>query len=209
MEIVKTNINVLDNMIEIIPTNGIKDNSIYEITLKNVKDKLGNSITKKYTIYTKLSPLFSDVNAVRSLIANIEVSDSTILYHIREASKFAEYIKGEKIDEDNIPFEVTQFVKYRAAHECLLNFTIGQSSSTGLSGTVGNVTFSEKETNRDLGSLLKELEDEIKKWQDAIRGYQNEGRAKMKYAVKGYYSTILDPPGTISPEITDFERGVD
>ena len=51
MEIVKTNINVLDNMIEIIPINGIKDNSIYEITLKNVKDKLGNSITKKYTIY--------------------------------------------------------------------------------------------------------------------------------------------------------------
>lgn len=208
MEIIKVNTNVIDNMVQIIPDKGIKDNSIYEITLKNIKDEFGNVFTKTYTVYTKMSPLFTDVNAVRSLIASIEVDDSTILYHIREASKFAEYIKGEKIPEDNIPFEVTQFVKYRAAHECLLNFSIGQSSSTGITGAVGNVSFSEKETSRDLSNLLKALSDEVAKWNDAVKGYGNEGRAKMQYAVKGYYKSIIAPPGTISPNISDFNRGL-
>lgn len=187
MEIVKCKINVLDNLLEIIPQKGFKDNSIYEITLKNMKDQKGNVLNEKITLYTKLSPIFSDINAVKSLIANIDIPDSTILYHIREASKFAQYIKGEEINEETIPFEVTQFVKYRAAHECLLNFSIKQSSSVGLSGTVGNVTFSEKETNRDISNLLKLFCEEINKWTDAIKGYGNEGRAKSQSAIKSYY----------------------
>jgi hypothetical protein len=209
MEIVKSSINVYDNIIEIVPEDGIKDNSIYEIRLKNVKDNYGNSINKTYNVYTKLSPVFSDINAVRTLIANIEVDDSIILYHIREASRYAEYIKGETIDENNIPFEVSQFVKYRAAHECLLNFSISSSSSGGLTGTVGNVSFSEKESTQDLSDLLKQLEGEIAKWTDAVKGYGNEGRAKMQYAVKGYYKSTLNPPGTISPSVIDFTRGID
>ena len=208
MEIVKANIVAMDNMIEIIPNNGIKDNSIYTITLKNVKDVNGNVFNQTYTVYTKMSPLFSDLSAVKSLIANIDIPDSTILYHIREASKYAEYIKGEKIDEDNIPFEVTQFVKYRAAHECLLNFSVSLSSSVGLSGKVGNVNFSEKETNKDISDLLKHFCDEIAKWTDAVKGYGNEGRAKMKYAVKSYYKTDAGSPGYTSPYIS-LERVLD
>lgn len=208
MELVKCKINVLDTLLEIIPNNGFKDNSVYEITLKNVKDVNGNIFNKKFILYTKLSPVFSDINAVKSLISNIDIPESTILYHIREASKFAEYVKGEKINEDDIPFEVTQFVKYRAAHECLLNFSIKQSSSVGLSGTVGNVTFSEKETNRDITNLLKHFCEEIEKWTDAVKGYGNEGRAKLQSAVKGYYKSSFSSPGYTCPNV-DFSRGVD
>lgn len=204
MELVKVNSNAIDKYLEIIPEKGWKDNSIYEITLKNIKDLNGNTITKTFTLYTKLSPIFSDINAVKSLIANIGVPDSTILYNIREASKYAEYIRGGKIDENDVPFEVTQFVKYRAAHECLLNFSVQESTSVGISGKVGDVTFADKETNRDISKLLKSFLDEVNKWMDGVKGYHNEGRAKMQTAVKGYFpSKYLQQPVGV-----EFDRGV-
>lgn len=203
MERVKCNITSFDNYLEILPVNGFKDNSIYEITLNNIKDINGNVFSKKFTLYTKLSPIFSDINAVKSLVDEIEISDSTILYNIREASRYAEYIKGEKIDQDNVPFEVSQFVKYRAAHECLLNFSIKESSTLGVSGKVGDVTFNEKETNRDISKLLKSFLDEVNKWMDAVKGYGNEGRAQMQTAVKGYYGTRI-----YNPIDVEFYRGI-
>jgi hypothetical protein len=204
MELVKCKSNATDKYLEIIPEKGWKDNSIYEITLKNIKDLNGNTITKTFTLYTKLSPIFSDINAVKSLIADIGVPDTTILYNIREASKYAEYIKGGKIDENDIPFEVTQFVKYRAAHECLLNFSVQESTTVGISGKVGDVTFADKETNRDISKLLKSFLDEVNKWMDGVKGYHNEGRAKMQTAVKGYYpSTYINQPVGV-----EFDRGV-
>lgn len=205
MEIVKFKSCAIENFLEITPEKGWKDNSVYEITLKNIKDDAGNIINKKITFYTKLSPIFSDINAVKSLMSSIDIDDSTILYNIREASKYAEYICGYKIDEDNIPYEVSQFVKYRAAHECLLNFSVQQTSTTGLSGKVGDVTFSEKENNGDMTKLLGMYALEVAKWMDAVKGYHNEGRAKMQTTVKsGFF-----PKKMYNSSPVVFNRGID
>ena len=204
MELVKSKISCFENYLEITPDKGWQDNSVYEITLNNIKDVNGNTFSKKFTVYTRLSPIFSDITAVKSLIADIGIEDSTILYNIREASKYAEYIKGEAIDEDNVPFEVAQFVKYRAAHECLLGFTVRESSQLGISGKVGDVSFNEKETNRDISKLLQAFGLEVQKWMDAVKGYHNEGRAKMQSAVKGLYGSRITIP---SPTVK-FDRGL-
>jgi hypothetical protein len=190
MELVKFRANAIENYLELIPDKGWKDNSIYEITLKNVKDENGNVLNKKISLYTKLSPVYSDIRAVRSLMTEVELEDADVLYSIREASRYADYVAPYEIDENDLPYEVSQFVKYRAAHECLLGYAVIQTSNIGVTGTVGDVQFGDKETNGDLSKLLSLLATEVQKWMDAVKGYHNEGRAKMKKAVKGYYNDI-------------------
>lgn len=184
MEIVKANIKVIDNMLIIEPIDGFQDNSIYEIRLKNIKSLSDDEFNEVVKFCTKLTPLYVDIDSVKALIGDMPIPDDVILYHIREASRFADYIKTG-IREDNIPFEVSQFVRYKAAHECLLRHTVNLSSSIGVSGTVGKVTFSEKETIKDVSKLLDHLSKEIAKWLDEVKGFKLEGRAEMKSVVRG------------------------
>lgn len=184
MELVEFTVKVHGNFLEIIPNDGFFDDSIYEIKLKNVYSEDGDNLNEVVKICTKLTPLFVDIQSVKSVIDGIDVPDDVVLYHIREASRFAEYIKGCSIDEKNVPFEVTQFVKYKAAHESLLRHMVNLSSTTGVSGKVGEVSFSEKETTRDISKLLQYIKEEFTKWIDNIKGYQMEGRAQIQSAVK-------------------------
>lgn len=204
MEKVKFDVKVYDNYLEIIPLTPIKDNSTYTISIKGLKSENGDVFSGKYTISTKLTPLYSDIYAVRSLIDGIDIPDDVILYHIREASRFVDYMKsGMKVDENNVPFEISQFVKYHAAHECILRHNVHTSSSIGMSGKVGNVSFEEKESNRDISNLLDRLRKESDKWKDEVRGFKLEGRALLLSAVRGANAQ----PGFTSPNI-NFERGV-
>lgn len=211
MKIEKCKANVFDNILELMPEGGFKDNCKYKIILKNIKDENGNVFNKTIIFYTKLSPLFCDINSVRSIIGDIDVDSSTILYQIRQASRYALYIydtEGEPFTEDNVPFQVSEFVKYRAAYESLLRFSIKETSATGTSGKVGDVSFSDKETNRDVKNLLTAFQDELAKWRDAVKGYGNEGRAKMRSAVKARKYTTYYSPGYLSPKVDDFDRSI-
>lgn len=185
--------------IEISLLEELKPNSKYTLKIIAIENIFGDTYSADIVFNTQMKPMYCDLEAVTSLIGEYKISDDVILYHIREASKFADYIASldcREIDEDNLPFSVTQLVKYYAAHECLLRHTIDLSSSTGLSGTVGNVTFSEKETTKDISKLLKHFCDEIDKWKDAINGYGNEGRARMQTTIRGRYaSPMLQPMG--------------
>lgn len=205
MEIVKFKTRVIDNIVEIILEDGFLDNSIYEIRLKGVQSDSYDEINKTIKLCTKLTPLFVDIFSVKSLIEDVSITDDIILYHIREASRFAEYIKGTSIDENNVPFEVSQFVKYKAAHECMVRHMVTLSSSTGLSGTVGNVTFSEKETAKDMNNLLKHLCGEVAKWIEDVKGYKMEGRAEIKTMIKS--SSSGEAPGYQKAGM-NFNRGV-
>lgn len=198
MDIVDFTVKAYGNFLEIIPKDGFLDDSTYEIRLKNVYSEDGEELNETIKICTKLTPLFVDIQSVKSIIDGINIPDDVILYHIREASRFAEYIKGYPIDENNVPFEVTQFVKYKAAHESLLRHMVDLSSSTGISGKVGEVSFSEKETTRDISKLLQYIKAEFTKWIDDIKGYKMEGRAQIQSAVKssrysGSYQTAPTP----------------
>lgn len=204
MEKVEYTIKVFDNFIEITPVNGVKDNSIYEIRIKDLKALDGSYTIESETIKfcTALTPSYVDIQAVQSLIDSTEIAEDKILYHIREASRFVDYIIKEsrlRIDlKNDIPFEVTQFVKYKAAHECLLRFYIERASDGGTKGTLGDVTFENKETLPDIKGLLKSLKTEIKTWEDAVKGFKLEGRIRPRSAIKSSKGTVGTPPVTLS-----------
>lgn len=211
MEIVKHSSVVSENMIEIIPDEGFKDNSIYEIKLLNIKSTSGDLINTTIKFATKMKPMYVDAYAVSALIGEFKIPNDVILYHIKEASKFADYVISCSdnpfiVDENNVPFQVSQFVKYFAAHECLLRHTIDLSSSTGVSGKVGDVQFSEKESVKDISKLLKHFCDEIDKWKDALKGFDLEGRAHMRTAIRGRYSNPPIQPLNLNNDTT-FGRG--
>lgn len=186
MEIVKFSVRVFDGILEIIPEGGTKDNSIYEIRFKNLESISGQQVTQNVKVTTRLSPLFCDVESVRALIGEMVIDDNIILYHIREASRFAQYVKGAiKIKEEDVPFEVSMFTRYKAAHDCVLAYSVTLASAIGLSGKVGDVSFSQKETSKDIGKILDHLCKELKRWEDEVKGYKLEGRAKMVGVVRG------------------------
>lgn len=194
MELIKFKTRVIGNIVEIIPEGGFLDNSIYEIKLKGIQSDNGDELNKTLKLCTKLTPLFVDIYSVKSIIDGIDVPDDIILYHIREASRFAEYIKGQKISEENVPFEVSQFVRYKAAHESILRHMIHISSAIGINGTVGNVTFGEKETTKDISKLLDHLCKEVSKWIDDVKGFKMEGRASLQTAIKSGTNTPSSAP---------------
>lgn len=189
MEIISFKTRVYDNILEIIPDSPIEDNCIYEIRFKDLEAENGTTCSLISKITTKLSPLFCDIDSVKVLIGNMEIDDNDILYHIREASRFAEYVKGSKLKEDNVPFEAVMFTRYKAAHDCILSHSISMASTTGLKGSVGDVAFEQKETTKDIGRILSHLCSELKRWEDEVKGYKLEGRAKMKAVTRGGSAT--------------------
>lgn len=200
VENVKFSVKVFDNFIEIIPDSGVKDNSIYEIKLNGIRplssgEYIGEKIVK---FTTAMNPMYCSIMDVSSLLDIVDVSEEVVLYNIREASKYASYIyettyKFKKIDDKNIPFAVKEFTRYKAAKDCLLKIYMSMVTDNVVEGTLGEVKFKTRDQLPDIKKVLDYLDDEIKKWLDAIRGYDLEGRAKMKTAIKGYHHGGRNP----------------
>lgn len=194
MEKVKFTVKVFDNFLEIIPCDGVKDNAIYEIKLKDLKQENGNNKLEAATIKfcTKMTPAYTSLEAVKSLVENCNVPDETILYHIREASKYADYIKRCKtsygrpvmqLDPEMDTFQKEQFAKYKAAYECMLRFYMDKAAENGLKGTLGDITFDTTTKLPDISKLLATLKKEVEEWELALQGHTNI-RASMRTGVK-------------------------
>lgn len=202
MEKVKYTIKVFDNFLEIIPCDGVKDNSIYEIKLKNLKQENGSNTLESETVTfcTKMTPAYTSLEAVKSLVENCNVPDETILYHIREASKYADYIKRCKnaygrpvlqLDPEMDHFQKEQFTKYKAAYECMLRFYMDKAAENGLKGTLGDITFDTTTKLPDISKLLATLKKEVEDWELALQGHTNI-RASMRTGVKSSGSTSYE-----------------
>jgi hypothetical protein len=192
---VEFSVKIYDNTIEIIPLEPIKDNSLYEITISDVKAWLNNKHIDevKTKVYTKMSPAYCSLESVESLTESVEVPDDRTLYYIKEASRYAEYIADSKFDEDDVPFNVSQFVRFRAAHDVLLKLYIERASEAGQRGQMGEIQFEVKDT-KSLKDLLEYLKGEADKWEEKVKSEDHKKGAAPKAAIRsnpGYYSTSL------------------
>ena len=120
IEKVEFEVNIIDNMLEIIPVNGVKNNSIYEISVKGLKpyikenyvdelsftldnSNLDTTLLKdknyngayvndvKIKFVTAMAPMYCQIIDVESLLEIVDIPSDIILYNIREASKYADY----------------------------------------------------------------------------------------------------------------------
>lgn len=198
---VKCDIKTFDSYIVITPQDGIIDNSIYEIKLYRIKQANGPSelSNQKVVVYTKITPSYTTIEAVRSLLYNCDIPDSVILYHIREASKFVEYVTNKKYDHAAVPFNVFEYVKYKAAYDSLLSYAVNNAATGITEGTMGDVSYKKGTSIGDLSDLLKALKRDLDTWYDSLFGHVRRGPAKPAVTVKASYVQPLvlrndDPP---------------
>lgn len=215
MEKIDFTIKVFDNFIEITPIDGVKDNSIYTIKLKDLKEETGHKILKEkeYKICTKFSPCYATILDVKTLLGNCEIPEQDILYHIREASRFTDYIKSSmnvyniyKIkDKELEEYQKKQLTKYKATYECLLRFYMDNANSDlGIEGTLGEVSFKTKGDLPDISDVLKTLKEEIEKWTLALQGINTDIKARITSGVKSStpYSYYESQKGSQAPEFS-------
>lgn len=190
MERVKFHVKVFDNFLEIIPCDGVKDNSVYEIRLKDIKEESGYKKLDAETVRfcTRMTPAYTSLESVKALVENCNIPEETILYHIREASKYADYVKKckgtyDRPDSDVDKFQKEQFAKYKAAYECILRFYMDKAAEFGLKGSLGDISFDTNTSLPDISKLLETLKKEVDQWELALQGHTNI-RAGIRTGVK-------------------------
>ena len=194
MEYVDFEVKIDDNFLKITPVGGVKDNSVYEIRFKRIDSVLKNKIlkNKKIKIISNLTPCYVGIESVRILAEVFDATEEEILFYIRDASKYADYIRSHcktvpSVNE--VKFELEQFVKTKAILDALLKGYVSKSQLAGLKGVLGNLSFENGDTLGSIQNVISYFKDELRKWGDAIRGYHLEGRNTPRSAIKSTSAT--------------------
>ena len=155
-----------------------------------------------------MKPSYCSIDAIKALVYDFDIPESTILYQIRQASKEADFINGGpvQLDQDgNPPFPVEKFVEVKASLLSLTRAYVTGAAHIGLQGTLGQVSFKNGDSLGNINKLISALRDEAEKWQDAIRGYVFPGRNEPAYALRGNYTLRATPASVI---LRNFSRDV-
>ena len=198
------------NTLTITPSEPIQDSSQYIISIKRLQakdDEYRTASDLKYTVTTKLSPMYCSLQDLSYLVDVFNIPEETIMYFIREASKYADYMmdqEGTTTADADVTFAMRQFVRVKTTLDCLLRAYIKKASGIGEKGKLGVIEFQDQENYSDaFGNLLDELKSLLKTWGDALKGYEREGRAKPRSAKRFYKQT---EPTTFSNIVTDLTR---
>lgn len=171
----------------------IQENSIYRVTVTGLLDADGNpmdSVTVEYR--TPYSPLYCTLDSLKLVVDTFGIPDENMLSYIRQASKEADFIAGgTAVKKGQAPsFAVEQFVRTKATYDCLTRAFMDRAYSGGGSKyTLDTATFEDSLNSTAYKTMFDRLAKELQKWQDAIRGYYNEGRAKPKATRVGINSS--------------------
>ena len=164
--------------ISVVPAQAL-DNSIYRVTITNIKDESGNSLEPVVVEFrTPYSPLYCTLDSLKLVVDTFDIPDENMLSYIRQASKEAD------------SFAVEQFVRTKATYDCLSRGFMDRAYSGGGSEyTLDTATYKDSLNSTAFKTMLDRLAKELQKWQDAIRGYYNEGRAKPRATRVGIKSS--------------------
>lgn len=199
---------VTGNTLEIIPDKPLQDNSIYTIRVDKIRsmmhpDRIAMNVTVPVT--TKMQPSYCTLNDVRFLSDMFGIAEDQILYYIREASKYADYMKNEdSVSDAEATFAMREFVKTKVTLDALMNAYIRRAAGSSTKGTLGVISYADSENyNNSIGGLIDKLKAALKGWGDALKGYEREGRAKPRYAKKAYKEST---PTTFDQIVNDLSR---
>lgn len=195
MEMKDFNYKVYNNVIEITLKEPVEPNTTYEFIFEDIMSLDKKHTLKKETVKmtTLMSPMYTTIDSVKSLLNDRMVDSTTILLSIRDASRYVDYITGQtfapnlpesyrikKMEASGIPFAAGQYVKYRAAYESILKKYSETAELAGNKGQIGKVSF--ETTMPDLRPLLDELKGQMVKWEMELMG---GNKAYFSSAIKG------------------------
>lgn len=209
-EIVGNSFKIDGNLLTITLDNEIENNSKYEIRFKNFKSKDGKAIIDNltYNVITELSPSYCRISDVAVLVDTFNIPESTILYYIREASNYVDYIKNASSatsagNNTEVSFPMKEFVKTKVMIDCLTQAYVAKAAGSGIKGKLGEISFENTEKYAtSIDDLLNSLWARLKSWEDALRGYEFEGRVAPGYALKANSASDMLTASQIANDIT-------
>lgn len=210
MEKIEQTITADDNILEITPAEKILDNSIYVIKIKGLKSLDGSKELppQSFEVITAITPMYCTLDSLKALTETFHIPDRSMLSFIQTASREADFISGGKANPKD--FAVEQFTRVKATLDCLLHGCMEKTSEGGATFTLGDATLIDPTNSQSFKNLIKLLQDEARKWQDAIRGYYNEGRSKPKATRIGLKSSSNSDVAwtTVDTILNDVSRSV-
>lgn len=201
------------NTLEITPATAPADNSSYTIKIKGLKSKDGEKTfpTTSVKVITAMSPMYCTLASLRALVDNFGIPEEDLLSFIRDASKYADFVGQDNTTtttDANDQFALEEFTRTKACLDCLLRGAMMKTMNGGGTYTLDVATLQDPTNATAFKNLLDDLRKALKEWQDAIRGYYNEGRAKPKATRIGTKSNTNSQIAhtTVDKILNDFTR---
>lgn len=195
---------IFGNRLEIKPTGGMKPDSLYEIRIKRLESVDGKKVLK-YKVFTVASEQinnFYTLGDVNYLINVFDASDTEVLYALKEASQFAQFLLNQIPGYENradLPYLLQQFCKLRATLSLVSKHAVTTTTSGKVSGHIGNISFGATESGGSsssssgngapsLSDLIKMIKAEMEIFQKLIvdPSYLTMGRAEPRVGKRSY-----------------------
>lgn len=195
---------IFGNRLELRPVGGVKPDSLYEIRIKKLESVDGKKVLK-YKVYTVASEQISNfytLGDVNYLIDVFDASDTEVLYALKEASRFAQFLLDQIPGYENradLPYLLQQFCKLRATLSLVSKHAVTTSMSGKISGHIGNISFGSTESGGSssssssgnapsLSDLIKMIKAEMEIFEKLIVDptYLTMGRAEPRTGKRSY-----------------------
>lgn len=195
---------IFGNRLEIKPTGGMKPDSLYEIRIKRL-ESVDSKKVLKYKVFTVASEQISNfytLGDVNYLINVFDASDTEVLYALKEASQFAQFLLNQIPGYENradLPYLLQQFCKLRATLSLVSKHAVTTTTSGKVSGHIGNISFGATESGGSsssssgngapsLSDLIKMIKAEMEIFQKLIvdPSYLTMGRAEPRVGKRSY-----------------------
>lgn len=195
---------IFGNRLELRPVGGVKPDSLYEIRIKKLESVDGKKVLK-YKVYTVASEQISNfytLGDVNYLIDVFNASDTEVLYALKEASRFAQFLLDQIPGYENradLPYLLQQFCKLRATLSLVSKHAVTTSTSGKISGHIGNISFGSTESGGSssssssgnapsLSDLIKMIKAEMEIFEKLIVDptYLTMGRAEPRTGKRSY-----------------------
>ena len=195
---------IFGNRLELRPVGGVKPDSLYEIRIKKLESVDGKKVLK-YKVYTVASEQISNfytLGDVNYLINVFDASDTEVLYALKEASRFAQFLLDQIPGYENradLPYLLQQFCKLRATLSLVSKHAVMTSTSGKISGHIGNISFGSTESGGSssssssgnapsLSDLIKMIKAEMEIFEKLIVDptYLTMGRAEPRTGKRSY-----------------------
>lgn len=195
---------IFGNRLEIKPIGGMKPDSLYEIRIKRLESVDGKKVLK-YKVFTVASEQISNfytLGDVNYLINVFDASDTEVLYALKEASQFAQFLLNQIPGYENradLPYLLQQFCKLRATLSLVSKHAVTTTTSGKVSGHIGNISFGATESGGSsssssgngapsLSDLIKMIKAEMEIFQKLIvdPSYLTMGRAEPRVGKRSY-----------------------
>lgn len=195
---------IFGNRLELRPVGGVKPDSLYEIRIKKL-ESVDSKKVLKYKVYTVASEQISNfytLGDVNYLIDVFDASDTEVLYALKEASRFAQFLLDQIPGYENradLPYLLQQFCKLRATLSLVSKHAVTTSTSGKISGHIGNISFGSTESGGSssssssgnapsLSDLIKMIKAEMEIFEKLIVDptYLTMGRAEPRTGKRSY-----------------------